>query len=159
MSQPKGATKELKIVTRKVVTLDHVKKDPRKLHVLYIINEFSEISEKSLTNLIYLMKSEKGVDLGYEFVMLGETPNSKELLEDIRILLYLGILETDPVTRKLRLTSTGKEFFESVRIDESTATKLKEGIEAFKNKILSEEKTLEMLMRSARGRRRRGRFR
>ncbi len=154
MSQ-KGTGKELRIVTKPVVTVDVVKRDPKKLKVLYIINEFGQISEMSLTNLIHTLKNEKGIDLGYNFIMIGDVPSSRDLAEDIRILLYLGLIETDPVTRKLRLTSNGQEFLEQNKLGGEDTEKLKEAIEELKPKIMSEESAAELLTRRFRRRRRR----
>ncbi len=155
MSQAKTPTaKELKIFSRPVVTLEDVKKDRRKLILLHIIKLVGEISERGLTKLLHILKKEKDVDVGYRFILIGEIPNSKELLEDVRVLLYLGILETNPVTRKLRLTSTGVEFLESNRMPEDEVNKLEEYINEIKPRVLTEETTAEMLLRGIRARRR-----
>ncbi len=153
-----GGSKELRIVTKPVVTIEVVKKDPKKLRILYTIYVMKEISERSLTNLIYMLKNEKNVDMGYEFIMIGNTPSSRTLAEDIRILLYLGLLETDPVTRRLRLTSTGEEFLEQNKLPENEAESLMKAVEELKPKIEAEETTTELLLRGLRRRRRR-RFR
>lgn len=154
MSQ-KGTGKELRIVTKPVVTVDVVKRDPKKLKVLYIINEFGQISEMSLTNLTHALKNEKGIDIGYNFIMIGDVPSSRDLAEDLRILLYLGLIETDPVTRKLRLTSNGQEFLEQNKLSDEDAEKIKEAVEELKPKIMSEESAAELLTRRLRRRRRR----
>ena len=155
MSQAKGTTaKELKIFSRPVVTCDDIKKDKRKMTLLHIIKLVGEISERGLTKLLYILKEEKDIDVGYKFILIGEIPNSKELLEDVRVLLYLGILETNPVTRKLRLTSSGTEFLESNKMPEDEMGKLEDCINEVKPKVLTEEATTEMLLRGIRARRR-----
>ncbi len=153
-----GGSKELRIVTKPVVTVEVVKKDPKKLRILHIIQAMKEISERSLTNLVYMLKNEKNVDIGYEFIMIGDTPSSRALAEDIRILLYLGLLETDPTTRRLRLTSTGEEFLEQNKLPEDEAEPLMKAVEELKPRIEAEESTTELLLRGL-GRRRRRRFR
>ena len=105
-----------------------------------------------------MLKNEKNVDVGYEFIMIGDTPSSRALAEDIRILLYLGLLETDPVTRRLRLTSIGEEFLEQNKLPEDEAEPLMKAIEELKPRIEAEESTTELLLRGLRRRRRR-RFR
>ncbi len=158
MSQKGSSGKELRIVTRPVVTIDAVKKDLKKLLLLHVIKEMKEISERSLSKLIHMLKDEKGVDLGYEFLVIGDVASSRALAEDLRILLYLGLIETHPVTRKLRLTSTGEEFLEQNPVDEEKLKEIKEALEELKPKILAEESTADILMRGFRRRRRR-RFR
>ncbi len=161
LSQSKTATKELKIVTRPVVTVEAVKRDKRKLTLLHIINEIGEISEKAVTQLLYKMKEEKGLDLGYNFYLIADTPNSKDIQEDIRVLLYLGLIESDPISRKLRLTSLGKEFLdaEGKRVPEDELSKVREIINELRTFIQSLDSTTEMLLRSLRGLRRRRRRR
>ncbi len=110
MSQP-TKTKELKIITRKVVTLEDVKKNKRMLKLLHIIDHLKEISEPGLIHLLYEMKN-AGVDLGYNFIVVANKPGSKEVHQDLLDLLYLNLVEKDPVRGKLRITSTGKEFLE-----------------------------------------------
>lgn len=156
MSQ-KGGGKELRIVTRPVVTDDVVKRDPKKQRILFIINEFKQLTEKSLVKLVYELKKEKDLDLGYSFIMLGDTPSSKELAEDLRILLYLGLIETDPVSRKMKLTANGEEFLEKNPVTGEDIDKLKEAIEELKPKIMSEESAAELITRGYRRRRRRPR--
>ncbi|HDN75987.1 MAG TPA: hypothetical protein ENG05_02535 [Acidilobales archaeon] len=161
MSQSK-TTKEIKIVTRPVVTVDAVKRDLRKLKLLHLISMVGDISEKALTQLLYRLKNEKDYDLGYKFFVIADVPNSKELLEDIRVLLYLGLIESDPITRKLRLTSLGKEFLEREgnKVGSDELSKLNEIIEEFKTYIKSLDSTAEIVirgMRALRSRRRRRR--
>ncbi len=102
----------MKTFSMQVVTPEHIKRDPRKMKLLYIVRELGAVSERALAHLLHLAKEEKGLDLGYNFVVLGGKPVSRELMEDIRALLYVGFLENDPRTRKLKVTSMGLEFME-----------------------------------------------
>ncbi|RLG87900.1 MAG: hypothetical protein DRO15_04075, partial [Thermoprotei archaeon] len=89
MSAPQKS-KELKVFSKRVITIDQIKRDSRKLRLLMIINILEEISEKALTHLIYLIQKEKGIDLGYKFFLVAGNPSSKQLLDDIFALLYVG---------------------------------------------------------------------
>ncbi len=150
----KTSGKELRIVTRKVVNEDLIKKDPKKMKVLKVIELFKQISERSLTKLLYMLKEQKEIDTGYKFLMLGDSPTSRELAEDIRILLYLGLVETDPVTRRLKLTSNGQEFLEKNPLTGEEVEKLMRAVEEFKPKIEAEESATELALGYRRRRRR-----
>lgn len=147
-------SKELRIIARPVATLDAVKKDPDKLKLLTIINHLQVISERSLNSLVYALDKEKNIKFKYSFVLVDQIPSSKELSEDVRLLLYLGLVETEPVLRKLRLTSSGKEFLEQNKLDENTLNELLKAVDELKEKILGEEKVAEFSARTTRGRRR-----
>ncbi|MEM1686866.1 MAG: hypothetical protein QXR31_02175 [Zestosphaera sp.] len=147
-------SKELRIIARPVATLDAVKKDPDKLKLLTIIDHLQVISERSLNSLIYALIKEKNAKFKYSFVLVDQIPSSKELSEDIRLLLYLGLVETEPALRKLRLTSSGKEFLGQNKLDESTLNELLKAVDELKEKILSEERVAEFSARATRGRRR-----
>ncbi len=160
MSKP-SKTKELKIITRHVVTIDDVAKDPRKLKLLYLVNALEEISEKALQYLIYWLKTEKQLDLGYEFLVIGNVPSSKELKSDIVALLYVGALETNPRNKKLRVTSVGKELLEKTVTDNmkpefdrvvAAAKELEAKVKSIDAEV---ELTIKMLRQSMRRRRRR----
>ncbi len=154
--QPSTSTtksKELKIVTKYVATLDDVKNDLRKLKVLYIINFFNDISEKALQHLIYNMK-EHGYQLYQDFMVIGGTPFSKALKNDLMILLYVGLLETN-VRRKLSLTSLGKETLREClekvpSIDKDSMLKL---VNELKPKIALIDAEVELTFRGAKRRR------
>ncbi|MCD6324149.1 MAG: hypothetical protein J7L55_03475 [Desulfurococcales archaeon] len=150
----KSTGKELRIVSKKVISEDAVKKDLKKMKVLKIIESFKQISERSLSKLLYMLKEEKGIDVGYKFLMLGETPTSRGLAEDIRILLYLGLVETDPITRRLRLTSNGLEFLEKNPPQAEDLDELMQAVEEFKPKIEAEESAAELALGYRRRRRR-----
>lgn len=151
----KTVSKELKIVTRPVVTIDDAMKDVRKMSVLEIVRVLGEISERGLVSCLHVLKTEKGKDLGYPFQQVGAVVNSRELLEDIRVLLYLGLLEVSEA-RKLRLTSLGKEVLD--KLGESQKQGLEElarVVEEIKQRVLSEDSLLNMMSTGGRGRRRR----
>ena len=150
-------TKELKTFSMQVITLDEIKRDERKMKLLHIINYLGSISERALTHLLYLLKEEKGIDLGYNFVMLGGKPVSKEVLEDIRALLYVGLIENNPRNRKLQVTSNGLEFLEKNPLPKEVMDGIYQAIEELKPKILPIDAEVELSMTSsagARGRRR-----
>lgn len=160
MSKP-SKTKELKIITRHVVTIDDVAKDPRKLKLLYLVDTLGEISEKALQYLVYWLKTEKQLDLGYEFLVIGNVPSSKELKMDIVALLYVGALETNPRNKKLRVTSVGKELLEktvteNLKPEFDRVVAAAKELEAKVKSIDAEvELTIKMLRQSMRRRRRR----
>ncbi len=154
MSKP-SKSKELKIITRHVITIDDIKKDPRKVKLLYIISTTSGISEKALQYLLYYMK-EEGYDLGYKFVMLGAVPSSKEILNDTLALRYVGLLETNP-RRKLVVTSLGKEFLEkegSKYISDDEKDQIRKLVEELRVKIAPIDAEVELMSRPRRRRRR-----
>jgi len=102
-------SKEVKIVTKHVVTPSDIEKNPRLITLLYIISlARNGISEKALVNLLYSMR-ESGVNLGYNFIVLGNTPTSKDLLGDLTLLKYAGLVEVSE-NKKLLITSLGKEL-------------------------------------------------
>jgi hypothetical protein len=106
-------SKDVKIVTRHVVTLSEVEKNPRLVTLLYIVSlAKSGISEKALVNLVYLMR-ENGFNLGYNFVVVGNTPTSKDLLGDLTLLKYIGLVEVAG-NKKLVVTSLGRELLSKV---------------------------------------------
>ncbi len=154
MSKP-SKSKELKIITRHVITIDDIKKDPRKVKLLHIISVTGGISEKALQYLLYYMK-EEGYDLGYKFVMLGTVPSSKEILNDTLALRYVGLLETNP-RRKLVVTSLGKEFLEkegSKYINDDEKDQIRKLVEELRVKIAPIDAEVELMSRPRRRRRR-----
>jgi hypothetical protein len=72
----------------------------------------SGISEKALVNLVYLMR-ENGFNLGYNFVVVGNTPTSRDLLGDLTLLKYIGLVEVAG-NKKLVVTSLGRELLSKV---------------------------------------------
>ncbi len=151
----KSVSKELKILTRPVVTIDAAIRDDKKMSILAVVNGLNEVSERGLVSCLYILKTEKGKDVGYPFQVVGKVVNSRELLEDVRILLYLGLLEVTG-GRKLRLTSMGKEVLE--KLGSEWGEKLEElskAVEEVKQRVLSEESLFSMMSSAERRRRRR----
>ena len=144
MSQPGSQTKskELKLVTKQVVTSDSVKEDKRKLQLLYLISNFDGISEKALLYAISELKN-KGLDLGYNIVTLGNNVTSPQVKDDLTALLYLGLLENDQA-KMLKVSSNGKDFLESNPVDEAFKNQLTTLIQELKEKIkaIDEEQRL-----------------
>lgn len=105
--------KEIKIVTRHVITASDVLKNPRIVKLLYIISLAQDgISEKALAHLVYSMEKDAGVKLGYNFALLGGSPVSRELLNDLTSLKYTGLVEVSLKNKRLVLTGVGKEALE-----------------------------------------------
>jgi uncharacterized protein YwgA len=158
-TQGPGKGKELKIVTRHVVTIDQVRGDKAKVRLLHTIKAYGEISEKALQHLVYEMK-EAGVDLGYDFTVIGNVPFSKKLREDIVALLYVGLLETNPKNKKLRVTSMAvSDFLPTVPLPEEETKKIEETVEQLRSKVASIDAEVELAaMLGRRSRRRRRRF-
>jgi hypothetical protein len=144
LSQPGSQTKskELKLVTKQVVTSDSVKEDKRKLQLLYLISNFDGISEKALLYAISELKN-KGLDLGYNIVTLGNNVTSPQVKDDLTALLYLGLLENDQA-KMLKVSSNGKDFLEGNPVDEAFKNQLTSLIQELKEKIkaIDEEQRL-----------------
>ncbi|MCY0868359.1 MAG: hypothetical protein OWQ48_03905 [Desulfurococcus sp.] len=128
-------SKEVKIIARQVVTPHDLERNTRAVKLLYLVslNGGSGISEKALVNLAYLMK-QSGYDLGYSFVLLGQNPSSRDLLNDLTMLKYLGFVEVN-AKRKLVATGLGKEFLETHATIISDAEVLKNLFNELKPKI------------------------
>ncbi len=146
MSTPSGKSKELKIITRQVVTLDDVKRNKKAIILLHIIKHLGNVSEKGLTHLVYEMK-EKGLDIGYQFVKIGKVVGSNELHQDVMDLLYLNLIEKVPGRNKLRLTADGEEFLEKVKLPEEELKRILELVDELKPTISSIEAEVEMRRR------------
>ena len=145
MSAP-GKGKELKIIERKVITLDDVKKSKRMIIVLHIIKHLGEVSEKGLTKLIYEMK-EKGVDIGYPVVKIGKVVGSKDLHQDLLDLMYLDLIEKVPNKNKLRITYNGDEFLQKHGLPDSEIKPILELVDQLKPTIEAIEAEVEMKRR------------
>ena len=151
----KTVSKELKIIARPVVTVDDVMKDSKKIALIGILRDLGEVSERGLINALYILKSEKGMDVGYPFQVVGSTVNSREALEDVRVLLYLGLLEVTQ-GRKLRLTSLAAELLEKLTPAQREGLEnLSKVVEEIKQRVLSEDNILGMMSPGGRARRRR----
>lgn len=151
LSQPQKQSKELKIVTRPVVTIDSVKSDVTKLKLLHIIKHLNSVSEKALTHLIHLLQNEAKVQLKYNFINIGGVPCSKQLRDDINVLLYLGLVETDAVSRKLKLTSNGIEFLEKHGLSNDELKTLLASVDELKSKTSSIDAEADLSARKVRG--------
>lgn len=135
--QQQQKTKELKTFSTQVVTLDAIKNDKRKMTLLHIIKVLNAVSEKGLSYLVTVLHDEKKVDLGYTIVRLGNRVIVKDLLEDIKALLYVGLIESDPKTKKLQLTSRGKEFLESLQIADTKLSEVLSSAEELKSRVIA----------------------
>ena len=154
MSKPSSTkSKEIKIITKHVITIQDIEKDPRKIKLLYIISEFGDISEKALQYLLYEMKN-KGYDLGYDFTVVGRVPTSKTLFNDLLALKYTGLVETNP-TRKLVVSSLGREFLEKHGnvISDEEKDNIKKLLEELRVKVKPIDLEVEMRFRRAKPRR------
>lgn len=102
--------KEIKILTRHVVTVSDILKNPRALKLLYLISLAANgISEKALAHLIYSIEKSSDIKIGYNFVLLGDAPVSKDLINDLTSLKYTGLVEMSLKNKKLIVTGLGKE--------------------------------------------------
>ena len=135
MSQPgQTKSKELKIVSKQVITADSLKEDKRKIKLLYIIKTLNGVSEKALTVGLYELK-QKGLDLGYQFNVIGNNIFSPMIKEDITALLYVGYLENDPKNKKLVITSKGQEFLDAQQIEDEFKNNLNQLLNEVRMKI------------------------
>ncbi len=133
--QQQQKTKELKVFSTQVVTLDQIRSDPRKMRLLFAISTLKEVSEKGLAYMIQYIKEEKKIDMGYNVIKLGNKLIVRELPDDIKALLYVGLIEVDPKTKKLRLTSNGQEFLEKISKNEDIDNIIKI-VDELRNKIV-----------------------
>ncbi len=129
------AGKELKIVTVHVITPDKVLSNERQMSLLYIIDKLGPIHEKTLQHIVYELKNDYGVDLGYNMRKIGSVPYSPELKSDIVALLYVGFIETEPnMYRKIRITSKGKDALETKKPPAGVVSAIEKNYEAIKNR-------------------------
>jgi uncharacterized protein YwgA len=105
-----GKSKELKIITVQVVTRDKVLSNPRQMALLYIIDRFGPLYERTLQHLVYELQ-QRGAPLGYDFKVIAGVPYSPEFKNDLVALSYVGFIEFTP-TKKVQTTSDGKEALE-----------------------------------------------
>jgi len=135
LSQPgQTKSKDVKMVNRQVITPDALKEDKKKVLLLYFLKTVGGVSEKALVAALNDLK-QKGLDLGYQFNVLGNNVYSPVLKEDLTTLLYLGFIETDPQSKKLKLTNNGLEFLDSQQIEEDFKNNLTQKINDIKSKI------------------------
>lgn len=145
-------SKEIKIITRQVVTLDDIKREPNKVKLLYIISLFGEISDKALNYLICEMKN-RGYDLGYSFTSIGNIPSSRELYNDLIALKYTGLVETS-ISRKNILSSLGKEFLDKYSniIPDQEREVIKKLIDELRMKVKPIDLEVELRFRTSKSR-------
>jgi hypothetical protein len=147
-SQQQQKTKELKTFSTQVITLDQIRNDKRKLTLVYIIKALGEVSEKGLSYLINYLKEEKKTSLGYNIVKIEDKIIVRELTEDIKSLLYVGIVEVDPKSKKLKLTSNGQEFLESIKVVDKDIEQLYQIVEEYRNKITAIDEEISLISTS-----------
>lgn len=133
MSQQPSKSKELRIVTRPVITIDAVKSNKRAVKLLLLISELGGATEKAIAHVVKELKA-SGLDLGYNIVEIAGIPTSKELRDDITAMLYVGLLESSP-GKKLSLTSQGKELMGQIQVDQAFASMLKEKLPEVKTRL------------------------
>ena len=127
-------TKELKIITVQVVTRDRVVKNPRQMGLLYVIDVFGPLHERTLQEIVYDLQ-QNGADFGYDFKVVGGVPYSPTLKSDVSALLYVGFIETNPrLNRKLQTTHDGKDALEKYGAPPGIVEVVKRNFEAIKNK-------------------------
>ncbi len=132
-SGSKGS-KDLKIVSVQVITRDKVLENSRQIALLYLIDRFGPLHEKSLHYLIKEIQ-DLGFDLGYKFNVIGEVPFSQELKSDLVALLYVGFIETESnIYRKIRTTNDGKDAVEKKKIPPALAEIIDKNFEKLRNR-------------------------
>lgn len=128
--------KEIRIVTKHVYTVSDVEKNPRLIKLLYVISLAKEgMSEKALTYVLHHM-TDSGVNTGYKFIVVGGVPVSRELLNDLTILKYTGLVELDSA-KKLRVTGSGKDLLDKMMPSiQSELDVIKKAFEENWNKVI-----------------------
>ena len=141
--------KELKIITFQAITRDKVLSNDRQVAILYLVDKFGPIHEKTLMDLVKNLQ-ELGYDLGYSFTMVGRYPYSPDLKNDLTALMYVGFVETEPgMYRKLRTTSDGKDALEKAKVPQGLVDAVNKHFEELRNKasIIDGELDLEIRKR------------
>ncbi|ACP38674.1 MAG: DUF1411 domain-containing protein [Saccharolobus sp.] len=137
MSQPgQQKSKDVKMVSKQVISTNIINEDKRKLQLLYIIRQIGKLTEKSIIMLLYELK-QKGVDLGYQFNVIGNNVFSLMAKEDLTSLLYLGLIENDPVSKKIGISNNGIEILDKTQIEEDFKNKVAQALNEIKTKILA----------------------
>ncbi|MEB3773368.1 MAG: hypothetical protein GSR86_00375, partial [Desulfurococcales archaeon] len=140
---------ELKIITYHVVTRDKVMANERQVSILYLVDRFGPLHEKTLMDLVKNIQ-DLGYDLGYKFTMIGKYPYSPELRNDLTALMYVGFVETEPgMFRKLRTTSDGKDALEKANVPPGLVEVVNKNFETLRNtaSIIDGELDLEIRKR------------
>ncbi|MEB3787646.1 MAG: hypothetical protein GSR78_02690 [Desulfurococcales archaeon] len=139
--------KELKIVTYHVITRDKVVANERQMSLLYIIDRFGPLHEKTLMELAQAIQ-EMGYELGYTFKQVGGSPFSPELKNDLIALMYVGFVETEPnLYRKLKTTSDGKDALEKATIPQGLVDVINKNFEKLRNKASIRDQELDLEIR------------
>jgi len=126
-------SKELKIVTRPVITLDSVKGNKKAMKLLYLVSELGSVTEKGLSYVIKELDS-AGIDLGYRFIDIAGIPTSRELRDDITAMLYVGLLESGQ-GKRITVTSQGKEVLSQIQLDQEYVDTIKSKLPEIKTKL------------------------
>ncbi len=148
MSQPgQQKSKELKTVSKQVITPSVLNEDKRKLQLLYIIKQVNKLTEKSIITLLYELK-QKGIDLGYQFNVIGNNVFSPMIKEDLTSLLYLGLIEIDSVNKKISVSNNGLEMIEKNQLEEEFKNKLNQAINEIKTKIIAIDEEYNLKLKS-----------
>lgn len=139
--------KELKIITVQVVTRDRVVKNPRQMGLLYVIDVFGPIFERTLQEVVHELQ-QAGADFGYDFKVIGGSPYSPLLKSDLSALLYVGFVETNPrLLRRLQTTNDGKDALEKYGAPQGIVNVVKQNFEHVKNKASMIDKQVELEVR------------
>jgi hypothetical protein len=148
LSQPsQQKSKDLKIVSKQVISPNVIKEDKRKLQLLYILKQVNKLTEKSIILLLYELK-QKGIDLGYQFNVIGNNVFSSMIKEDLTSLLYLGLIENDPISKKISVSNNGIEVLEKNPIDEEYKNKILQALNEIKTKILAIDEEYNLKIKS-----------
>jgi len=99
--------------------------------ILCLIKSFGSISKEDLINILYLLKKEKNIDLGYIFMIMGEYIICKQALNDIKSLLSRGFLEE--IEGKLNVSALGQHVLEKKGCTEKVKRIAEEARELLKN--------------------------
>jgi hypothetical protein len=124
------------MVSKQVISTNIINEDKRKLQLLYIIRQIGKLTEKSIIMLLYELK-QKGVDIGYQFNVIGNNVFSLMAKEDLTSLLYLGLIENDPVSKKIGISNNGIEILDKTQIEEDFKNKVAQALNEIKTKILA----------------------
>ncbi len=153
-----GKSKELKIITVQVVTRDKVMSNDRQMALLYIIDKFGPLYEKTLQQLVYDIQ-QLGAPLGYNFKIVAGVPYSPEFKNDLVALSYVGFIEFSP-DKRVSVTSDGKDALEKkgaprgvVEVIERNLNELRNKASLYDSKVLINIKKLKAL-KGGEGRRR-----
>ncbi|WP_338599846.1 hypothetical protein V6M85_10780 [Sulfolobus tengchongensis] len=148
MSQPgQQKSKELKMVSKQVINPSILNEDKRKLQLLYIIKQIGKLTEKSIIMLLYELK-QKGIDLGYQFNVIGNNVFSPMVKEDLTSLLYLGLVENDPISKKINISNNGIETLEKSQLEEDFKNKLAQTLNEIKTKITAYDEEYNLKIKS-----------